>query len=108
MQYNDYNFYIEDINNFTDLTELDINREIDIDELLTSIHNIFLLDEEYMYGDKIMLKKYIMNIRKITCRDLLKTNSKLLQNNIDRYIIQIVIRYTYISDHDDVDKSLIV
>ena len=107
-QYNDYHYYEEDVNNFTDLTELDLTRELDVDELLTNLHNLFLLDEEYIYADKYKLKHYIVNVRKITCRDLDKMNSKLLQNNVDRYIMQIIYRYTYVIEFDDIDNILIV
>jgi hypothetical protein len=108
MQYNDYHYYEEDVNNFTELTELDLTRELDVDELLTSLHNLFVLDEEYIYADKFRLKHYIVNIRKITCRELEKMNLKLLQNNVDRYIWQILNRYIYVIEFDDLDNALIV
>ena len=108
MQYHDFYQYDDIESDFNDLSELDINKEINLSELITNFNNLFFVDDDKIYRDKSKLKNYLLNLRKITCRNLELSYDLLIQNNIHHYIFKILYNYHFKNSFEELDLSIIV
>lgn len=77
-----------------DFSQLNILREIKIEDILNSLNNIKLKGIQEFLANLEQAKNLIVCLRKMICRNLNKNNSQLLIYGCDVILIDILIYYS--------------
>lgn len=92
---------------YLDFNELNINKEFSFSEVLDKLKSI-ITDNNNWYSETKILRECIINIRKITCRDLNRDNSMLIENKIHILLFKLLEYYQAYVEYSHEQISLIV
>jgi hypothetical protein len=108
----DNSISINDINNinpdsYLDFKELNINKEFSFVEILSKLKSI-ISENNNWYTETKILRECIINIRKITCRNLNRDNTMLIENKIHILLFKLLEYYQAYVDYTQEEISVIV
>jgi len=90
-----------------DFKELNINKELNFQEIMDKL-NILIMEREKWYEETTVLKECVINIRKITCRYLVRDIDLLLKNKIEILLFNILEYYQCKTNVKEEENAVIV
>lgn len=89
-----------------DMKNLNLNRELSFAEIIENL-KVLMMERSDWYADTQTLKECLVNIRKITCRHLVRDNNVLLEHKIPSLIFSILEYYQSEVEYSEIEQVIL-